>query len=415
MKYGLIGEKLSHSYSCEIHKAIADYEYELKALSPCELDEFFAKRDFEAINVTIPYKQKVFDYLDFVSDEARKIGAVNTVVKKDGKLYGYNTDYYGIVALLDKANINPQGKKVLILGTGGTSNTAYAVFKDMGANEILKVSRRKSDEAITYDEAKSEHCDAQIIFNATPVGMYPNDENCPIDLSVFKCLLGVLDAVYHPLNTSLVLQAKSQGVKAIGGLYMLSAQAVYASKLFMGESIDNVDKSLVDKAYTSVLKQKQNIVLVGMPSSGKSCVGSALARLLNSEFVDTDVEIEKRIAMPIADYFATHGEQGFRDIESEIIQGVSKESGFIISTGGGSVLKNDNVNALKRNGVIVFLDRAIDNLISTSSRPLSSDRQKLEKLFEQRYGIYCNIADIKVDGNRTIDEVANDIIKELEL
>lgn len=415
MKYGLIGEKLSHSYSCEIHKAIADYAYELKALSPCELDEFFAERDFLAINVTIPYKQKVFDYLDVVSNEAKKIGAVNTIVNKNGKLYGYNTDYYGIVALLDKICLNPQGKKVLILGTGGTSNTAYAVFNDMGASEILKVSRRKSEGSITYDEAQSEHCDCQIIFNATPVGMYPNDEGCPIDLSVFRCLEGVLDAVYHPLNTNLILQAKASGVKAIGGLYMLSAQAVYASKLFAGESVESVDKSLIDKAYASVLKQKQNIVLVGMPSSGKSSVGEALAKLLNREFVDTDIEIEKGIAMPIAKFFAEQSEQSFREIESGIIQGVAKESGLVVATGGGSVLRADNVNALKRNGVMVFLDRSIDHLIPTNSRPLSSNRQHLEMLFEQRYDIYCNIADVRIDGNKPINEVANDIIKELEL
>lgn len=415
MKYGLIGEKLSHSYSCEIHKSIADYEYELKELAPCSLDEFFAKRDFGAINVTIPYKQKVFDYLDSISDEASKIGAVNTIVKKDGKLFGYNTDYYGIVALLHKVDINPQGKKVLILGTGGTSNTAHAVFKDLGASQILKVSRKKSEDAITYAEAQSEHRDTQIIFNATPVGMYPRDEECPIDLSVFKVLEGVLDAVYHPLNTNLVLQARQLNVKAIGGLYMLSAQAVYASKLFVGESIDDVDKSLIDKAYSSVLKQKQNIVLVGMPSSGKSSVGIALAKLLNREYIDTDIEVEKRIVMPIADFFEKSGEQSFREIESEIIQGVSKESGLIVATGGGSVLNADNVNALKRNGVIVFLDRDLKNLITTSSRPLSSNKSKLEGLFEQRYQIYCDVLDIRIDGNKSVEDVAKDIIKELEL
>lgn len=415
MKYGLIGEKLSHSYSCEIHKSIADYEYDLTELAPCELDEFFARRDFLAINVTIPYKQKVFDYLDFISDEARKIGAVNTVVNKDGKLYGYNTDYYGIVALLGKVGVNACGKKVLILGTGGTSNTAYSVFEDMGASQILKVSRRKSEDAITYDEAVREHGDTQIIFNATPVGMYPNDEGEPIDISQFGNLECVLDAVYHPLNTNLVLHAKERGVKAIGGLYMLSAQAVYASKLFMDESIDNVDKSLIDKTYASVLKQKQNIVLVGMPSSGKSSVGGALAKLLGREFIDTDVEIEKRIAMPIADFFEKSGEQSFREIESEIIQGVAKDSGLVIATGGGSVLNKDNVNALKRNGVIVFLDRDLKNLITTSSRPLSSDKSKLEKLFEQRYDIYCGVADIRIDGNKCVEHVAKDIAKELEL
>lgn len=415
MKYGLIGEKLGHSYSCEIHAQIGGYDYELKEIEKDALDDFFARKDFLAINVTIPYKQSVIPYLDCISDEAKSIGAVNTIVNDGKKLCGYNTDYYGIKALCDYAGISVNDKKVLVLGTGGTAKTATAVFRDLGAKDVVKVSRTKKDGVITYAEAMSEHCDASVIFNATPVGMYPNDDNAPILLDAFKSLEGVLDAIYHPLCTNLVLDARARGIKAEGGLYMLAAQAVYASKLFMGESIECVDNFIIEKAYKHVLKQKKNIVLVGMPSSGKSSVGEMLAKALNREFYDTDVEIEKRIVMSIADYFEINGEQSFREIESEIINSVSKESGVVIATGGGSVLNCDNVNALKRNGVLVFLDRALESLISTSSRPLSSDRQKLQTLFEQRYDLYSSVADVKIDGNGGLGDVVDSIVKELQL
>lgn len=415
MKYGLIGEKLSHSYSCEIHACIADYDYELTELSPDELDVFFAKRAFNAINVTIPYKESVMCHLDVISEEARRIGAVNTVVNKEGRLYGYNTDYYGIRALVKRAGISVRGKKVLILGSGGTSKTAGAAFCDMGASDILKVSRSKRADAITYDEALLEHRDAQIIFNATPVGMYPHDEGRPIDLSAFDRLEGVLDAVYHPLKTELVLQGERLGIRAMGGLYMLAAQAVYASRLFLGEGILEADDALIERAYACVLKQKQSIVFVGMPSSGKSTVGKLLARELGRELIDTDVEIEKRIAMPIAEYFSQYGEQGFRALESELIEGVSKQSGLVVATGGGSVLDKRNVSALRRNGIIVFLDRPLDMLITTSSRPLSSSREKLEKLYDERYDIYCSIADMRIDGGNTPAQIVRDIQKELGL
>ncbi len=413
MKYGLIGEKLSHSYSCEIHALIASYDYELKPLAKDEVANFLQERAFCAINVTIPYKEVVMPYLDVISDEARAIGAVNTVVNKDGKLFGYNTDYYGIKALFEKANIDPVGKETLVLGTGGTAKTASAVLLALGAKSATKVSRSKKDGAIDYAEA-NERKDAQIIFNATPVGMFPSDEQRPIDLRSFCNLEGVLDAIYHPLCTNLVLQAKEKGAKAIGGLYMLVAQAVYASRLFLGNDISDVRKDEIESVYQKILAQKQNVVLIGMPSSGKSTIGKKIAQILEREFVDTDCEIEKKIGMSIADFFAKYGEAEFRKIESEIINEVSKESAVVIATGGGAVLDKNNVNALKRNGKIVFLDRKIQDLEATKSRPLSSNVDDLKKLYEKRYPIYSACADVKIANDGGVSDVAQLIAKEFE-
>lgn len=413
MKYGLIGEKLAHSYSCEIHALIAEYDYKLQPLAKNEVEEFLRERDFCAINVTIPYKETVIPYLDFVSDEAKAIGAVNTIVNKDGKLFGYNTDFYGIKALCKKANIEVEGKNVLVLGTGGTAKTACAVMKSLGAKSVVKVSRSKKDGAIDYDEAKTR-TDTQIAFNATPVGMYPSDEGTPIDLSVFSNLEGVLDAIYHPLCTNLVLQAREQGCKALGGLYMLVAQAVYASRLFLGKEINDVAESEIEEAYCKILAQKQNVVLVGMPSSGKSTIGKRVAKALEREFVDTDEEIVKRINMPIAEFFKEHSESEFRAIESEVVREVSKKSAVVIATGGGVVLAKDNVYALKRNGKIVFLDRKPENLEATKSRPLASNKDDLAKLFKKRYPIYTACADQRIVNDKSADEIAMQIAKEFQ-
>lgn len=413
MKYGLIGEKLAHSYSCEIHALIAEYDYKLQPLAKNEVEEFLRARDFCAINVTIPYKETVIPYLDFVSDEAKAIGAVNTIVNKDGKLFGYNTDFYGIKALCKKANIEVEGKNVLVLGTGGTAKTACAVMKSLGAKSVVKVSRSKKDGAIDYDEAKTR-TDTQIAFNATPVGMYPSDEGTPIDLSAFLNLEGVLDAIYHPLCTNLVLQARKQGCKALGGLYMLVAQAVYASRLFLGKEIDDVAESEIEEAYCKILAQKQNVVLVGMPSSGKSTIGKRVAKALEREFVDTDEEIVKRINMPIAEFFKEHSESEFRAIESEVVREVSKKSAVVIATGGGVVLAKDNVYALKRNGKIVFLDRKPENLVATKSRPLTSNKDDLAKLFKKRYPIYTACADKRIVNDKSVDEIAMQIAKEFQ-
>ncbi len=411
MKYGLIGEHLGHSYSCEIHGAIADYEYELKELRPEELDGFMREKSFNAINVTIPYKQSVIPYLDEISDRAKSIGAVNTIVNRGGRLYGDNTDFAGMAALAKRLGIDFAGKKVLILGTGGTSKTAHAVAESHGAAKVLHVSRRGGAGLISYEEAAREHSDAQIIINTTPVGMYPDTDKKPIDISAFPALEGVLDAIYHPLRTNLVLDAQSRGIPASGGLYMLSAQAVYASAVFLDRELE---PCLIDKAYSLVKNDKQNIVLIGMPSSGKTTVGKLIAERTGKSFEDTDETIVNEIKMPIAQLFAEQGEGAFRDIESRVIAEAAKKGGCVIATGGGAVLRPENVRAMRQNSTVVFIDRALEKLITTDDRPLSSNRQALEKLFEARYGIYKAAADIHADGNGTPAEVAELILKELE-
>lgn len=410
MKYGLIGEHLKHSYSCEIHAQIADYEYELHEIPPSGLGGFLKKREFNAINVTIPYKQDVIPYLDEISDTAKRIGAVNTIVNRNGRLYGDNTDFAGMLALAKHIGVDMKGRKVLILGTGGASKTGHALAEYMGAQSVFYVSRSGKDGSITYEQAVTEHSDAQIIINATPVGMFPKQDGRPIDISAFPKLEGVIDAIYNPLRTNLILDAQERGIPAEGGLYMLSAQAVHASAVFRDIPLD---ESLVDKAFKSVKNDKQSIVLIGMPSSGKTTVGRILSEKCGKQLADTDEYIVRKIGMPISDFFAKHGEAEFRKIEKETVASLSATGGRIIATGGGAVLDPENVRALKQNGVLVFLDRRPENLIATDDRPLASRRSALEKLYAERYDIYCAAAELHIDANTTPEAEADAILKEL--
>lgn len=410
MKYGLIGEHLKHSYSCEIHAQIADYEYELHEIPPSGLGGFLKKREFNAINVTIPYKQDVIPYLDEISDTAKRIGAVNTIVNRNGRLYGDNTDFAGMLALAKHIGVDMKGRKVLILGTGGASKTGHALAEYMGAQSVFYVSRSGKDGSISYEQAVTEHSDAQIIINATPVGMFPKQDGRPIDISAFPKLEGVIDAIYNPLRTNLILDAQERGIPAEGGLYMLSAQAVHASAVFRDIPLD---ESLVDKAFKSVKNDKQSIVLIGMPSSGKTTVGRILAEKCGKQLADTDEYIVRKIGMPISDFFAKHGEAEFRKIEKETVAKLSATGGRIIATGGGAVLDAENVRALKQNGVLVFLDRRPENLIATDDRPLASRRSALEKLYAERYDIYCAAAELHIDANTTPEAEADAILKEL--
>lgn len=410
MKYGLIGEHLKHSYSCEIHAQIADYEYELHEIPPSGLGGFLKKREFNAINVTIPYKQDVIPYLDEISDTAKRIGAVNTIVNRNGRLYGDNTDFAGMLALAKHIGVDMKGKKVLILGTGGASKTGHALAEYMGAQSVFYVSRSGKDGSISYEQAVTEHSDAQIIINATPVGMFPKQDGRPIDISAFPKLEGVIDAIYNPLRTNLILDAQERGIPAEGGLYMLSAQAVHASAVFRDIPLD---ESLVDKAFKSVKNDKQSIVLIGMPSSGKTTVGRILAEKCGKQLADTDEYIVRKIGMPISDFFAKHGEAEFRKIEKETVAELSATGGRIIATGGGAVLDAENMRALKQNGVLVFLDRRPENLIATDDRPLASRRSALEKLYAERYDIYCAAAELHIDANTTPEAEADAILKEL--
>lgn len=308
MEYGCIGEKLTHSFSKEIHAKLFDYKYELKELARGDLDKFMRERDFKAINVTIPYKQDVIPYLDFISDTAKDIGAVNTIVNRDGKLYGYNTDFSGLSALIKRLGVDIRDRNVYILGSGGTSKTAFAVAKSLGAKSVTRVSRTARDGCITYEQAYSE--DVEFIINTTPCGMYPNIGEAPIDITKFKNLCGVVDAVYNPLDSQLICDAKAVEIPAAGGLYMLVAQAAYAAEKFTDT---DVPQKKIDSIFHDMFITKQNIVLIGMPASGKSTVGKRLAETLHRELIDTDSEIVKFAGKTIPEIFGSVGETGFRD------------------------------------------------------------------------------------------------------
>lgn len=353
--------------------------------------------DFRAINVTIPYKETVIPYLDEISETAKSIGAVNTIVNKGGKLYGYNTDFYGMTALLEKNNIILKDKKVVILGSGGTSKTSLAVSQALGAGEIIRVSRTGNENSLTYEELYKNHTDADIIINTTPVGMFPNIFASPIDLEQFISLSGVIDAVYNPLTTVLVSQAKKRGIKADCGLYMLTAQAVKAYEFFMEKEADT---ALTDRIFSEVLSLKKNIVLTGMPGSGKSTTGKIIAKNLGREFIDTDDEIVKAAGMEIPEYFRLYGEKKFRELEAQVIKCVSAKSGVVIATGGGAVLNSENIDALKMNGTVYFLDRQLSDLLPTEDRPLASSAEAIKQRYEERYDIYTATADeiIKING-----------------
>ncbi len=411
MKYGLIGKHLKHSFSKEIHNSLSEYEYELKEIPKDKLDEFLTERDFKAINVTIPYKEAVLPYLYYIDDSAKEIGAVNTIVNKDGKLYGYNTDFYGMSMLISHAKIDVKGKKVAVLGTGGTSKTASAVLKSLSAKEILTVSRAKTENTITYDELYADYSDIDIIINTTPLGMFPNNLSKAVDISKFSKLSGVIDAVYNPLRTSLIVDAKNNGIRAEGGLYMLVAQAVKASKLFLAKTYE-IEK--LDEVFNKIKVQKENIVLVGMPSSGKSTVGKAIANKLGRTFFDSDLLIEQTSGLKIPEIIKNQSEEKFRTLETEAIFELSKNTGAVIATGGGTILKEENMMALSQNGKIYFLDRPLKDLVPTSDRPLTSTKEDLIKKHNERYSLYERWADVKIDASLSVEQITNNIIGDFE-
>lgn len=396
MEYGLIGDRLGHSFSKVIHESIMDYKYDLVELDENEFDIFMKARDFKAINVTIPYKRAVIDYLDEIDNNVARIGTCNVVVNKDGRLYGYNSDYYGLMELIRVNGIEIKDRKCLILGSGGTSHTAYYVLKDMGAKDIQTVSRNKREGVITYDEAR-ELKDTQIIVNTTPKGMYPDDNGQCIDIECFENLEGTVDVIFNPLRTNFILKAQEKGIKTAAGLYMLVAQAVKAIEYFKDIELD---KKLIDDIYRRILKEKENIVLIGMPGCGKSTI----AALLDKDYLDTDRLIEEKYGRPPGTIIEEEGEKSFRDKESEVIAEVSKLSGKVISTGGGAVLRKENTDRLKRNGRLFYLQRELEKLQTGNGRPLSKDFESLKKLYEDRKEIYLKSADICIDNNSTVQE-----------
>ncbi len=407
--YGCIAEHLGHSFSGVIHRHIAAalaarrgqetpaYSYCLQELPPEAVAPFLERRSFCGINVTIPYKETVIPYLDELSETARAVGAVNTIVCRDGRLIGDNTDVYGMQYLLHRAGIDLKDKKVLIFGTGGTAKTARALAGLSGAKEILTFSRTAKEGALPYS-ALTCHTDAQVILNTTPAGMYPNDEvnSLPeaFSLSDFSQLCGVADAIYHPLRTELILSAKAHGIPATGGLPMLVAQAVRATERFLNESIPD---EIIELVLLKVEKQKENIVLIGMPGCGKTTVGRLLSEALDRPLLDTDEAIAARIGGRVDDYLRAHGEAAFRELEASVIrEEIAPRDGVIIATGGGAILRDENVRRLRRNGTLIFLDRPLASLIATPDRPLSSDPSALRRRFEERYDRYCSVCDHRI-------------------
>lgn len=406
IQYGLCGKTLRHSYSKIIHEYLGNSDYNLLSLERDELYELFESRNFKALNVTIPYKQDALKLCDFVSDEAKAIGSVNTVVNKNGKLYGYNTDYFGFVYMLNRAGISLKNKKVVILGSGGTSLTARAVCRGEGAREYVVVSRKGEN---NYNNI-SLHSDADILVNTTPVGMYPDNGRCAVDLSAFSNLSGVVDVIYNPNKTALVLEAEKKNILATTGLPMLVAQAVRAHEYFFDTKMPD---SVIEDVYYKCLMKTLNVVFVGMPGCGKTSVGKAYAQISGRSFLDTDIFVEQQ-GMPIPEIFEKYGEDNFRDKETAAIKMLTAMSEKVIATGGGAVKRKENIEMMKQNGVVVYLKRDIDKL-STDGRPLSQGGdEKVKKLYEERHKLYENAADIVIETHENIDECAEKLYNMIE-
>lgn len=414
MKYGLIGEHLGHSFSKQIQTRIAeienvkDYDYQLVELDKEEFKEFMEKKDFKGINVTIPYKKDVIPYLDEMDESAKAIGAVNTIINVDGKLKGYNTDFGGFLYMVKAHNVHMEGKKVLIIGNGGACAAVKAVCKHENAKDIVIVSRSANRGAISYDEMYTSHLDADIVVNTSPVGMFPNIVNAPIDVSWFHKLECVLDVVYNPILTRLCFEAQEADIKRVIGLEMLIAQAKYAFEIFENMSFDD---SIIDEIKKEMLKDRCNIVLIGMPSAGKTTIGKMLEEKLGKEFFDLDDMIIVKAGKSIPEIFQESGEAGFRAIETEVAIEASKMNNKIIATGGGVVKHKVNMDFLRLNGITIFIDRDIDKLISSDpNRPLSSSKKALQQMHKERYPLYQKYATYVAVNNANIDETVDDIV-----
>ena len=407
LKCGLIGKTLGHSYSPQIHGELGDYDYSLFELAENELGGFVRSDKFHGANVTIPYKIAVIPYLDEISPEAARIGSVNTIVHTtDGKLKGYNTDYYGFGYMLDSAGISVSGKKVLVLGSGGASLTVRTLLSDRGAKEVVVISRSGEN---NYSNIHL-HADTDVIVNTTPVGMYPNNGTSPVSLDTFAKLSGVADIIFNPSKTRLILDAEARGLKCAGGLSMLVAQAKAASEYFTGKMIDDGEiKRITEK----IGMQMKNIALVGMPGCGKSTVGKVIAEKTGREFVDLDAVITEKAGMPIPEIFAKYGEPYFRDLETVALAEVAKRSGLVIATGGGTVIKEENRRLLKQNSTTVFIKRDIANL-PKDGRPVSQ-ASSLADLYKVRLPFYLDAADLEAELSETPGESAKIIMERVGL
>ena len=403
MRCGLIGKKLGHSHSKIIHEMLGIYGYDLLESEPEALSSLVEDEQYSGFNVTIPYKLKVMPLCSQISKEAELIGCVNTLVRNaDGSIHGYNTDFFGFKIMSAKAGIEFKGKKVLILGSGGTSKTASSVVKSEGAAEIVVISRSGD---VTYSDLE-KHRDAQVIINTTPVGMYPENASIPISLEPFTNLCGVLDVVYNPVKTRLIQQVEQMNIPCSGGLYMLVGQAVAAAELFTGESL----LERVDEIFEKLRALVENIVIIGMPGSGKSSLGRIAAELMDREFLDTDTMIEAKSGMNIPDIFEKHGETHFRALECEVVSECGKRTGVVISTGGGVPMRLENRENLIQNGKIILICREIDNL-ARKGRPLSADMDALKQLEKERMPVYKDMADVVIDNKGSINDVAKKIVE----
>ena len=415
MEYGLIGARLGHSYSKIIHEMLCGYKYDLCPLpTEEEARAFLTKRQFRAINVTIPYKRLVMEYCSYIDPRAKAIGAVNTVVNKNGLLYGYNTDYLGFAHLCDAHGVDFAGRTVLILGTGGTHNTTSAVARDKGAAKVLTVSRHPDPETGELSYAEAVHSGAQIVINTTPAGMYPNVGVCNLDVAAMPGLEAVVDVVYNPDKTELILQAEEAGVPvAVGGLEMLVAQAVYAAEYFLDRKFEDAPAEI--RHITAALRRDTlNIALIGMPSSGKTTLGKLLAKQLGRTFVDLDDAIVKADGRSIPDIFAAEGEDGFRAKETEQTARFGKENRQLLSCGGGVVKRPENLRALHQNGVVLFIDRPVEALAVGGSRPLSSSMEALRTMEAQRRPLYRAAADAVVPNTGTLEDALRAAMEALD-
>ena len=414
MKYGLIGEKLEHSFSKQIQTRIAelqnvkDYQYDFVELNKEQFVEFMKKKEFKGINVTLPYKKAVIPYIDVLDESAEKMGAVNTIVNRDGKLYGYNTDFGGFLYMVKAHNVHMEGKKVLLIGNGGASAAVQAVCKYEKAKDIIVVSRSANNGAISYDEMYTSHLDADIVVNTSPVGMYPNIANSPIDVSWFHKLECVLDVVYNPILTRLCFEAQELDIKRVIGLEMLIAQAKYSFEYFEDVKFDD---SIIDEIKKEMLKDRCNIVLIGMPSAGKTTIGKMLQDKLGKTFVDLDDMIIEKAGKTIPEIFQESGETGFRAIETEVAIEASKMNNMIIATGGGAIKHKVNMDFLRLNGITIYIDRDVDKLISSDpNRPLSSSKQALQQMHKERQPLYQKYAAYVADNNTDIEKTVDDIV-----
>lgn len=401
LRCGLLGKKLGHSYSPAIHAMLGDYEYLLYEKQPEELEDFLKNGGFDGLNVTIPYKKAVVPYCAELSPTAKALGSVNTLVRRaDGTLYGDNTDYFGFESLVRRSSIPVKGKKALVLGSGGASVTVCAVLRALGAASVTVISRQGED---NYENL-SRHTDAEIIANTTPLGMFPHTGEAAVDLRDFPRCAGVFDLIYNPARTALLLQAEELNIPCAGGLYMLAAQAKRSSEQFTGKPIPD---RAIGRVERRLARSMQNVVLIGMPGCGKSTVGRMLAESLKRSLIDADAEVEKLAGKPIPQIFAEEGEEHFRQLETQVLAELGKQSGLVIATGGGCVTRPENYPLLHQNGVIVWLQRDIDRL-AKAGRPISQ-RTDPQKLYEQRRPLYERFADLTADNNGSSRETVQRI------